>query len=91
MLDQVVFKRSRNDVWCTEGTVSKKQCFKKIGDKLVTKKRAGVTATMQKNGDLVWSHGFVTKLYNACREPECDATLKDMTGEMKTWKTSDWN
>ena len=52
-------------------------------------KKYKVTATMEANGDLLWSHGFVTKLWNACRDPECDASFSDLIGDVRTWKTSD--
>jgi len=79
--DEELISRVGPDTWCSVGTKSGYNCFKQEGDKFVLEKDGHkITANLQPNGDIDWSHGYTTRLWNPCRVESCNATLEEMDG-----------
>jgi len=47
--------------YCIQGTKTKKNCHFLVGNRLINEKSKWMSATIQPNGDLVWSHGFTSR------------------------------
>lgn len=88
LLEVNLFSHVGKNKWCTNGTVSGHNCFKQAGNKLIHAE-SEVTSELQPNGDIKWSHGYTSRLYNTCRVEECNASFGDMDGmvyrSFKTW------
>lgn len=77
------------------GTVSGYNCYRKVGDTIYHE--SGTEGVLQPNGDIEWSHGYTTRLWNPCqrrrknpRHQECKATPQDILG-MRGTTISSWD
>lgn len=51
----------RGSSYCIKGTKTKVHCHKLVGNRLINEKVSWMWATIQPNGDLVWSNGFTSR------------------------------
>lgn len=91
VVDVELFSRVGPDEWCTHGTSSGYNCVKQEGDKFLFEKDGlKTTGSLQPNGDIDWTHGYTTRLWNPCKVESCNATFEDMEGmSYFTWNSWD--
>lgn len=73
---------------CLTGTVTMKTCYKVNGNRLINEAEPWITAKVLKNGDLKWSHGYISRLETTPCVP-CKVSFDDWDGQEGTLYHSD--
>jgi len=70
--------------YCMKGTKTKKNCYKRQGNKLIDERRPWLFAEVQGNGDFKWSHGFISRPSESPCGSDCEITFDDWIGNTGT-------